>query len=48
MEEIKFYTTRGQYGCFTNFSKHHIEVDGKIYPTSEHYYQSKMNTTKRW
>jgi len=26
--------------CFSNFSKHTITVDKKVYPTSEHYYQA--------
>lgn len=38
---IKFWKIREKYGCFSNFSKHSILVDGKMYPTTEHYYQSK-------
>lgn len=38
---IKFWKTREAYGCLSNFSKHSIIVDGKMYPTTEHYYQSK-------
>lgn len=38
---IKFWKTRDPYGCFSNFSKHSIIVDDKIYPTTEHFYQSK-------
>jgi len=38
---IKFWKTREKYGCFSNFSKHSILVDGKMYSTTEHYYQSK-------
>lgn len=40
MEQIKFYSTRGKYGCFSNFSKHPVNIDGKRYLTSEHYYQA--------
>lgn len=40
MEEIKFYTTRGDHGCFSNFSRHHVFIDGKVWLTSEHYYQA--------
>lgn len=29
------------YGCFSNFSRHSFEVNGKQYKTSEHYFQSK-------
>ena len=38
---IKFWKTREKFGCLSNFSKHSIIVDGKMYPTTEHYYQSK-------
>ena len=38
---ISFYTAQGKYGYFSNFSPHGFELDGKYWPTSEHYYQSK-------
>lgn len=37
---IKFYRTREKYGPFSNFSRHQVELDGKVWPTSEHYYQA--------
>ena len=38
---IAFYGTRQQpYGCFSNFSRHGFELDGKWWPTSEHYFQA--------
>ena len=37
---IYFYSTRGEYGCFSNFSAHGFELDGKYWPTSEHYFQA--------
>ena len=37
---INFYTTTGEYGCFSNFSKHPISLNGKSWPTSEHYFQA--------
>ena len=37
---IRFYQTTGPYGCFSNFSRHSVELDGKIWPTSEHYFQA--------
>lgn len=38
---IRFYSTRERpYGCFSNFSAHPIEIDGKRWPTSEHYFQA--------
>lgn len=42
---IKFYTTKDEWGCFTNFSRHAVHVDGKDYQTSEHYYQSQKFAT---
>lgn len=37
---IQFYTTSGEYGCFSNFYRAYIKVDGKAWPTSEHYFQA--------
>lgn len=37
---IEFYSTRGEYGCFSNFSRHAVKLKGKMWPTSEHYYQA--------
>lgn len=37
---ITFYTVKGPYGCFSNFSPHGFELDGKWWPTSEHYFQA--------
>ena len=46
---IYFYSAREQpYGCFSNFSRHGIELDGLWWPTNEHYYQAqKFATTDR-
>jgi ribA/ribD-fused uncharacterized protein len=38
-EVIHFYSTRDEYGCFSNFSPHRVFLDGKTWPTSEHYFQ---------
>src|SRR3954465_12411640 len=40
MKTIHFYRPKEPYGEFSNFSPHPIEVDGKIWPTSEHYFQA--------
>lgn len=40
MNEVKFYSTRGQYGCFSNFSGHPIKLKGHTWPTTEHYFQA--------
>lgn len=37
---IYFYSTTGDYGCFSNFSRHGFELDGKYWRTSEHYFQA--------
>jgi ribA/ribD-fused uncharacterized protein len=37
---INFYSTSGEYGCFSNFSRHPIFLKGKRWPTSEHYFQA--------
>jgi ribA/ribD-fused uncharacterized protein len=37
---IKFYRTKEPYGCFANFSRHAIELDGFHWPTTEHYFQA--------
>ena len=37
---IRFYSTTGTYGCFSNFSRHAVFLKGKRWPTSEHYFQA--------
>ena len=37
---INFYSTQGDYGCFSNFSRHSIFLNGKRWLTSEHYFQA--------
>jgi ribA/ribD-fused uncharacterized protein len=37
---IHFYSTRDEYGCFSNFSRHSIFLAGKRWATSEHYFQA--------
>lgn len=38
--EIRFYKVPDPYGYFGNFSRHPIELDGKRWPTTEHYFQA--------
>lgn len=39
---VAFYTTKEvPYGAFSNFYRSPIDLDGKTWPTSEHYYQSR-------
>ena len=37
---ILFYATKDAYGEFSNFAAFPIDIDGRIWPTSEHYFQS--------
>ena len=37
---IHFYSTTGEYGCFSNFSRHNVYLKKKRWPTSEHYFQA--------
>ena len=37
---INFYSTRGEYGCFSNFSAHPVRLKNKIWKTTEHYFQA--------
>lgn len=37
---IYFYSTTDDFGFFSNFSAHGFELDGKYWPTVEHYFQA--------
>ncbi len=38
---VYFYTPHEEpYGCFSNFSRHGVEMDGVWWPTVEHYFQA--------
>ena len=39
-EIIKFYSVNDEYGEFSNFALFPIKVKGKLWPTSEHYFQA--------
>jgi hypothetical protein len=39
-EPIHFYSTTGEYGCFSNFYRCAIHLEGKSWRTSEHYFQA--------
>jgi N-glycosidase YbiA len=40
MNRILFYRVNEPYGEFSNFSPHPIKVNGKQWPTSEHFFQA--------
>jgi ribA/ribD-fused uncharacterized protein len=37
---INFYRVSEEFGCFSNFAPYPIRMDGKLWPTSEHYFQA--------
>ena len=37
---IRFYRVSDEYGCFSNFAPYPVELDGKRWPTTEHYFQA--------
>lgn len=37
---INFYSTKDDYGCFSNFSRHKLFLKDKSWKTSEHYFQA--------
>ena len=39
-EVIHFYSVSDDFGCFSNFSPHPVRIGGKLWPTSEHYFQA--------
>ncbi|HVE58712.1 MAG TPA: NADAR family protein [Pyrinomonadaceae bacterium] len=44
---INFYLPSGEYGCFSNFSRHRLFLKDKVWKTSEHYFQAqKFEGTK--
>jgi N-glycosidase YbiA len=40
MKQILFYRQNDSYGEFSNFSAHPFKLKGKVWPTSEHYFQA--------
>lgn len=44
MDEIKFYRVQDEYGVFSNFASYPVWLDGKRWPTSEHYFQAQKFT----
>lgn len=39
-ETIHFYSTRDSFGEFSNFAAFHLHLQGKYWPTAEHYFQA--------
>jgi N-glycosidase YbiA len=40
MKKLVFYRLSEPYGEFSNFAPYPIEIKGKVWPTSEHYFQA--------
>jgi len=47
---IRFYKVPDPWGLFSNFSRHPLELDGKTWPSTEHYYQAQKfaGTDSEW
>jgi ribA/ribD-fused uncharacterized protein len=41
---ILFYRTADAYGAFSNFAAYPIAIDGRLWPTSEHFFQAQKFT----
>ncbi len=39
-DRIEFYSVKQPYGEFSNFAPYPIRLKGKVWPTSEHYFQA--------
>lgn len=47
-KEIKFYSVANEWGEFSNFALYPIKLAGKIWPTSEHYFQAQKFEDKAY
>jgi ribA/ribD-fused uncharacterized protein len=41
---VQFYSTKDAFGEFSNFAAFPIDIDGRTWPTSEHYFQAQKFT----
>jgi len=48
METIEFYGASGEYGFMSNFAPYPIQLKGKMWPTSEHYFQAQKFAGTDW
>src|SRR5437899_1494423 len=37
---INFYRVSDEFGCFSNFAPYPVRMEGKVWSTSEHYFQA--------
>lgn len=47
VDQINFYSVSDEYGEFSNFAPYPISIDGRRWPTSEHYFQASKFKDKR-
>ena len=40
MDKINFYSVNKEYGEFSNFALYPVKINGKEWPTTEHYFQA--------
>jgi ribA/ribD-fused uncharacterized protein len=45
--DIRFYRVSDDYGCFSNFAAYPINLNGKLWPTTEHYFQAQVLGPRR-
>ncbi len=45
---INFYSVSDEFGCFSNFAAYPIRIGGKVWPTSEHYFQAQKFEEERY
>ncbi|MBS0196796.1 MAG: NADAR family protein [Planctomycetes bacterium] len=45
---IRFYFCREEHGYLSNLARYPIEIDGRIWPTNEHYYQAQKFTDPQY
>lgn len=48
MNQIKFYRTQDEFGEFSNFAHYPIKLDGKMWHTTEHYFQAQKFEDKQY
>ncbi|PWJ33116.1 NADAR family protein [Sediminitomix flava] len=47
-DEIKFYSEKAKWGEFSNFALYPIKINGKVWSTSEHYFQAQKFEDKTY
>lgn len=48
IEKIKFYSVNESYGEFSNFALFPIKLKGKVWKTTEHYFQAQKFADKAY